>query len=1126
MSSIDKKSAPRSARVDSPIATETGMNDLVKAFDWGSTALGPAAAWSTSLNTAAGIVLASRFPMLLWWGPQLIQIYNDAYRPILGDKHPSSLGAPGAKVWHEIWDILGPQARQVIEDGEATWNEHLLLPMKRRGFREETYFTFSYSPVPRDDGGVGGVLVTCQETTTEVIDGRQLQTLRALAARGVGARSASEVCSLAAEVLEQQPADVPFGLFYLLDDEDDVARLVSCAGLVNGESDTVHREVRMGETGDAIAAAFREALERASPVEVPVQTLVASPVARADAPVPVEPRLGVVVPLARPGQQRCYGFLACAVSAARVWSEEYEGFFGLVADHVAAAIARARATEEEQKRIAALMELDRAKTTFFSNVSHEFRTPLTLILGPIERALAANEELGAGDVEAVHRSALRLLRLVNALLDFARAEAGRLDARFVPTDLAAFTQNVASQFRAAIEAAGMRLFVNCETGSEPAYVDREAWEKLLLNLLSNAFKHTFQGEIAVTVTDDSEGFVLQVSDTGAGIPPDQLAHVFDRFHRVEGAPARTHEGTGIGLSLVREYAQLHGGEAGVTSEVGEGTTFTVRIPRGYAHLDPDRVHHDRDSTDGLEAADARQFLAEAERWGGGRVETGTDAGEGRVLLADDNADMRAFITSLLQRRWTVEAVADGEAALAAARANPPDLVVTDVMMPGLDGTELLQALRSDPSTSGVPVILVSARAGDEARIAALESGAADYIVKPFAPRELVARVATQLELARARAHLQELARAANEANQHKEEFLAMLGHELRNPLAPIVTALQILRLRGTAADEHEVIERQVGHLVRLVDDLLDVSRIAQGKVELKREVFELSTAVERAVEQVSPLLESRRQTMTVDVPERGLSILADPGRMMQVLVNLLTNAARYSPDRSRIEVCAEAEEGLVRVRVVDEGIGIEPELLGQIFERFVQRAQGRDRTRGGLGLGLAIVKNLVELHGGNVWAHSAGPGQGAEFVVELPRAPARPRTADLQLTVVAPPDGHRRILVVDDNADAAEMLAMGLDALGHEVMVAHDGPGALEVAETWRPDLALLDIGLPVMDGFQLATELRAAIPGIQLVAVTGYGQKTDRQRSEAAGFAAHLVKPISLESVVDTIDALRMPVS
>ncbi|MGA3186972.1 MAG: ATP-binding protein [Bryobacteraceae bacterium] len=417
-----------------------------------------------------------------------------------------------------------------------------------------------------------------------------------------------------------------------------------------------------------------------------------------------------------------------------------------------------------------LAKLDELKTQFFANISHEFRTPLTLMMGPLEDALAQPEGLSDStreQLELAHRNSLRLLKLVNTLLDFSRIEAGRMQASYEPTDLALLTAELASVFRSAVERAGMKLLIDCDPLAEPVYIDREMWEKIVFNLLSNAFKFTFEGEIEVSLRQAGDAAELTLRDTGTGIPAAELPRLFDRFHRVKGARGRSYEGSGIGLALVQELVKLHGGNVRVESKAGCGSSFIVLIPLGKSHLPMDRIEAERALASTGLRSDA--YVEEVLRWLPDVSRTpDTDALAGEtfenvrpeslpqadgaivrpILLADDNADMRDYVRRLLmQSGYQVEAVSDGLAALSAARAQRPALVLTDVMMPGLDGFGLLRELRADPKLRDVPVILLSARAGEEARIEGMHAGADDYLIKPFSARELLARVESHLKMA-------------------------------------------------------------------------------------------------------------------------------------------------------------------------------------------------------------------------------------------------------------------------------------------------------------------------------------------------------------------------------------------
>jgi len=800
------------------------------------------------------------------------------------------------------------------------------------------------------------------------------------------------------------------------------------------------------------------------------------------------------------------------------------------------------------------------------------------------------------------------------------------------------------------------------------------WEKIVLNLLSNAFKFTLEGEVRVRLAHLGDHFELVVSDTGVGIRPEQLPRIFDRFHRVKNERARTHEGSGIGLSLVRELVRLHGGDVAVVSEEGSGTTFRVSIPVGSAHLPQANIGVE--PTTEANRMLAEPFLEEALRWlpeeprsdalpdsGHMAVARAAPAKGGalrRVLLVDDNADMREYLSSLLCASYQVETASNGLVALESIRAAPPDLVITDVMMPHLGGFGLVAALRADEQTRTLPVIMLSARAGEEARVEGLSAGVNDYVTKPFSARELLARIGAQLEIARLRAEaeaamrrgsaqleavlnqaplgvclvdadfrirtvnpialpvvsdipggivgrpfdevvrllwepryadevighfrntletgepvymperaefrvdrgvteyyewrldritlpegryglvcyfrdisaqvlarkaVEDSAAALREADRSKDEFLATLAHELRNPLAPLRTCAELLRLEGGDAKArdrvHGVMERQLGHMVRLVDDLLEISRITRGKVELRKEPIELTAIVKSAVETARPLIDAARHELVIDLPSEPLIMSGDPVRLSQVLSNLLNNAAKYTPDAGKIWLTVRREGTDVVLSVRDSGVGIPAAVLPRVFDLFMQANQGVGRTHGGLGIGLTLVRTFVALHGGSVEARSGGPGQGSEFIVRLRLSRTQVASASAAAKVL-PTVAPRRILVVDDNHDAAETLGVLLGLLGAETRVVHDGAAALAAFRSYEPAVVLLDLGLPGMDGFEIARRMRSEPngPRATLIALTGWGQEDDRKRSKGAGIDMHLVKPVDLPTLRDALAA------
>ncbi|MEO6423086.1 MAG: HAMP domain-containing sensor histidine kinase, partial [Candidatus Nitrotoga sp.] len=545
--------------------------------------------WPQGLKTAVEIMLGSRYAMWIGWGPEFIFLYNDAYAAMtLGPKHPWALGQPASEVWSEIWHDIGPRAESVLQTGEATWDEKLLLFLERRNFPEETYHTFSYSALP-DGDGIGGMLCVVTEDTERVIGERRLQTLRELAARTTDeARTVNEACQNAVQILQSNPQDLPFTLIYLVGSNGETASL---AGLnqMGINNQIVPELVKIAEKNGFWP--FADVMEQGHSVEV--ENLRAHFGDNHVGVWPENPQQAMILPLTIPGQTQLAGFLVTAVSPRLVFNDAYKGFFELLAGQIASAVANAKIYEDEKKRAKELAELDKAKTAFFSNVSHEFRTPLTLMLGPVEDFLTKyGTELPnpiKDSLEIVNRNGVRLLRLVNTLLDFSRIEAGRSHAAFQPTDLAELTTDLASVFRAAMERGGLELITDCQELAEPVYVDREMWEKIVLNLLSNALKFTFEGKVTVSQIQKRSSIELTVRDTGTGIPNDQLHHLFDRFHRIENALSRTHEGSGIGLTLVQELVKLHGGSIKAESEPGVGSAFTVSIPSGKHHLPADQI---------------------------------------------------------------------------------------------------------------------------------------------------------------------------------------------------------------------------------------------------------------------------------------------------------------------------------------------------------------------------------------------------------------------------------------------------------------------------------------------------------------------------------------------------------
>lgn len=1524
------------------LSSGTELAERIRAHDWSATPLGSPQSWPRSLKTALRIMLDSRYQMFVWWGRELTKFYNDAYISVLGGRHPWALGQPASHVWAEIWDTLGPQTEQVMTEGRATWNEERPLVMERNGYPEEVFFTFSYSPIADDEGKVGGVFCACSEDTRRVLGERRLRALKDLGGESGGAEDASVAARRLLTVLDNHRHDVPFAALYRSDGNGDLI----LAGMTTA---LFEAKTRLPERLSPATSAPWPWLEVVASGESRlVGNVEAHLGAIASGPWPDPVRQAYLVPF-KGGGQTPLGVVALGLSTHRPFDTDYRNFCELIADRIASTLAAAQAYEAERRRAEALAELDRAKTTFFSNVSHEFRTPLTLMLGPAEDLLA-REDLPAaarGRLETLHRNGLRLQKLVNSLLEFSRIEAGRVQAHYEAVDLAALTRDLASTFRSAIERAGLSFELDIQALPESVYVDREMWEKIVLNLLSNAFKFTLSGAIRVRLLALRTQCLLSVEDTGTGVPELEVPRLFDRFYRVESTHGRTHEGSGIGLALVQELVKLNGGTITAASRLGHGSTFSVAIPFGNAHLPEERIgNSDTRSSIGI---GAQAFVQEALRWlpdsqgdSGTRrpIEPAADhrfraTFGARLVVADDNADMRDYLRALLAPYYQVECTGDGEAALEAVRRQRPALLISDVMMPRLDGFALMRILRADGVLKDLPILLLSARAGEESRLEGLDSGADDYLVKPFSARELLVRVGALLELTRMRreseerfrafvgatsdviyrmspdwsemwlldgrnfirdttnatrgwletyiapedqsnvmaavreairtksnfqlehrvrrvdgsygwtfsraiplkdaagniiewfgaaadvterkrseelaagqrrilekvatgtalnetldelmhllesqepgvrcallivneegthflrgsgpslpeeyhgaldgtaiappyigccgeaahrseaitiadvaadtryaprwrellsacgiqaahstpvrgtrgrvlgslaiyydrpreshpanpqlieigTHLAAIAierdrvgsalrhsreqlqaivndspngiylvdedmhicevnpiarsvfgempdligrdldevmhilwskhyadelvaifrqtletgepyyaperieerldrgviefyewqvhrvpmpngrhgvvcyfrdistqvharRALEEADRQKDEFLAMLAHELRNPLAPISNASELLARTVATTDARTgaavaVIQRQVAQLTRLVDDLLDISRITQGRIQLEKRSVELSTVVTQALETVDPMLRAKHHRVSISADYKPVFVLGDFTRLVQCVGNILTNAAKYTDPHGEIRVQTRTDGESAVIEVTDNGAGISSQLLPHVFDLFVQSARTLDRAQGGLGIGLALVKRLVQMHGGKVSARSTGEGQGATFEIRLPRVAAissspeqRGQETDTQ---------RRRVLIVDDNVDAAHSLAQLLRLEGHEVEVAYAAKEALERLSSSKPEVALLDLGLPKMDGYELAGRIRAmpVHANIRLVAVSGYGLADDRARARLAGFDDHLVKPVELAALERTM--------
>lgn len=843
---------------------------------------------------------------------------------------------------------------RVTTVGEASWSEDILMYFDRLIPQEEVYVTFSFSPVLGADGHADGTFCARSESTEKIIGARRLETLRQL---GLAAesRSADEACRRAAQAMATNPHDIPFAGIYLFDETTREAELVARVG-EEARTSAMPERVAL----DAIAGGFREMHDKRAELAHGPMTL----------------------PIRATAHDALAGVLVVGVNPHRPFDAGYRDFFALVQGHIGSAIADARAYEAERRRAEALAEIDRAKTAFFANVSHEFRTPITLMLGPLEDALAeaAPESPQRRRLEMIRRNGVRLLKLVNNLLNFSRLQSGRAQATYVPTDLATITTDLASNFRSACERAGIALTVDCAPLSEPVYVDLNMWEDVVLNLLSNAVKFTREGEISVSLKQEGHHVLLMVADTGVGIAPEEIGHVFERFHRATNENGRTIEGSGIGLSLVQEIVRLHGGDVTVESAPGRGSRFRVRLPLGTAHLDATQIKpvgaipHS--------AAAARPYVEamfgwtmageEAPNSHSGEAGTIEDGPRFRILVADDNPDMREYLSSLLSPFADVDVVVDGHEATVSLERRRYDLLVADVMMPRIDGFEVLRRVRAMPDLRTMPVMLLSARAGEEARTEGLAAGADDYLVKPFTRRELVARIVSALVLARSRARAEAerdlLRRELSLAEEAQRRTLARdLHDQLGQHLAAFTLFIADVR-RLLAAGES--IERRLEQLEELSTAMMrDARNLALELRPPELDDVGLANALETYVRAWSARFGVEAQIAVTGLAGEEAWPAPVANAIYRIVQEALTNVAKHA-GAQMVTLQLDRRQEEIRLVVADDGRGFDAEAAAK-------RARTERR------LGLASMRERAALVGGAFDVETSN-GNGTTLYVRVP----------------------------------------------------------------------------------------------------------------------------------------------
>ncbi len=824
-------------QLESVFLGNSAMAAAMRKVNWDNSLIGPVSEWSVTLKTSLRLILTSSYPMFVWWGEELVVFYNDAYMTALGSKHPNALGRPGKEVWAEIWNKIGPLMERVMYKGETIFEEKSLFLMERNGFKEETYYTYSYSPIIEEDGKISGVFCSCYEDTPQVLSERRLNTIASISGISTDISTDAARTEVLAAISEN-PNDFPFALLYkvtdgeiILDNYTETAfstNLFDEPALLNGSF------CHLDKIQDLIS------------VEIPccLKNMLKLPSHG------VLPKWAMVIPVKEVGKNLVTGYLVTGISPILPFDGEYLKFLKLLSAQLNATATSIKALEQERLLSKKLLELDKAKTDFFSNISHEFRTPLTLIMGPLEVLLSKADSFSDEDRESLQimqRNGIRLLKQVNTLLNFSFVEAGKYKASFVATDLAKLTSELASTFRSVMQQAGLEYTIACEAVSEPVYIDAEIWEIIVLNLLSNAYKFTLSGSISIELAETEKGAELHVRDTGVGIPHKDLPHLFERFHRVEQNAGRSIDGSGIGLALVAELVKLQGGSIRVLSEVGNGSHFIVSIPKGVDHLPQDRVGAVADADkkvstlkthqpDGLSwLISGPQYAASIDKPARTAINCNSNANLPVVLLVDDNPDMLNYVARLIEKDYRVLTAANGQQALNVMEQQKPDLILSDIMMPVMDGVTLLNKLRSIPEYVSIPVILLSARAGNEDKFRGFNTGADDYLVKPFSASELITRINSNIRNAKQRNEWQQKEQSLLKDTAHRKQLLESILSSISDAFYLVDNDLEFVYVNNRALEiTNKTREEHIGKKVLDVYPYLADSKLYKKILESMR----------------------------------------------------------------------------------------------------------------------------------------------------------------------------------------------------------------------------------------------------------------------------------------------------
>ncbi|UXH80752.1 PAS domain-containing protein [Roseateles amylovorans] len=1062
---------PAAAADDAPwLAGGGDMGARMRTLDWRPTPLGAVSQWPQSLRSAVSICLGSGFPMVVLWGPRLTMLYNDAYAPMLGNKHPWALGRDIHEVWHEVADVITPMMDSVMRTGVATWSPDSVLTLERHGAPEETYFSYSFGPVRIEDGSVGGILAVTVEMTERVVSERRLAFLSALSDRTAGATDPLDVCVRAMQEVGGGTPDLRQAAIYLREDGHG-DRLVA-------QSDPPH-------SGSEAPQALPDPRSH---------------------PAPWGPH-ALAVPIRSTDLADPLGTLVVALNPLRPLDERYRTFVALVARQVARSINDVKTLQQERARVQAEQDLRRmfeqapSFVCILKGPQHVFefvnRAHLKLFNSagwvgrPVREAFPDLADQGYYErLDEVYRTGERFIaasapvryrfsadqqeeeRLLDFIFEPIRDDAGQVTGIFCE----GFDVTAQRRAEAGLRQQEERLRAFIHSAANVIYSMSPDWSEMHTldgrGFVADAQAHQRDWMEKYVHAEDHDRVRAAIQDAVQHRRPFELEH---RVLARDGSVAWT-------ASRAVPMLDAHGR---ICEWFGTASDITAR-----KHME--------------EALDATRQQAEAQRRLYEAILTNTPD----LAYVFDLSHRFIYANDVLLRMWGKtwdEAI--GKTCLELGyepwHAAMHDREIDRVVATG-------QPIRGEVPFAG-----------------AFGRRIYDYIFVPVLGQqgEVIAVAGTTRDITEMKTMEETLRSQADqlrEGDQRKDEFLGMLAHELRNPLAPLRNGLEVIRRvplpEGTPIPRvRAMMDRQVTQMVRLIDDLLDVTRISSGKIRISKARVALGAVLEAAVETSQPAIDQAGHTLTITSPSVPVFVDADATRLAQVFANLLNNAAKFTAKGGHLQITTLPGPDSVQIRVRDDGEGIPPEMLSRIFEMFVQVDRTLERDKSGLGIGLSLARGLVSLHGGRIEARSDGPGQGSEFIVELPLAVdvARPAPgAELpgELEELA----ARRVLIADDNIDAADSLAMLFELMGSEAKVVHNGMDAVHQAEQFQPDLVFLDIGMPGLNGYEACARIKATPWGrdMVLVALTGWGQDKDRLRAREAGFDGHLVKPVNPEAI------------